>query len=96
MSDAESDTPNSPSTGPVGAAALAATVLDEEARREARQEASEVLFADELLPGVKSEGIKLRKGLRMGGGAATFVILDALWARGIANSGHHGPSTRYS
>ncbi|MEE2768857.1 MAG: ATP-binding protein [Actinomycetota bacterium] len=78
MSDAESDTPNSPSTGPVGAAALAATVLDEEARREARQEASEVLFADELLPGVKSEGIKLRKGLHMGGGAATFVVLAML------------------
>ncbi|MBC8364200.1 MAG: MFS transporter [Actinobacteria bacterium] len=39
------------------------------------QAASEVLFADDLLPGVKSEGISIRKGLAMGGGAATFVVL---------------------
>ncbi|MEO2155714.1 MAG: hypothetical protein ABGY30_03735, partial [Acidimicrobiales bacterium] len=60
-------------TGPGDMAALAATVLDEEATRQAEQESSEVLFADDLLPGVKSEGISLKKGLAMGGGAATFV-----------------------
>ena len=59
-------------------AALAATVLDEEAARQAEQESSEVLFADDLLPGVKSEGISLKKGLAMGGGAATFVVLMIL------------------
>jgi ABC-type branched-subunit amino acid transport system ATPase component/predicted MFS family arabinose efflux permease len=65
-------------TGPGDMAALAATVLDEEAARQAEQESSEVLFADDLLPGVKSEGISLKKGLAMGGGAATFVVLMIL------------------
>ena len=60
------------------AAALAATVLDEEtARREAAQTA-EVLFADELLPGVGTEAISLKAGFAMGGGAATFVVLLVL------------------
>ena len=77
-------------TGPGDMAALAATVLDEEAARQAEQESSEVLFADDLLPGVKSEGISLKKGLAMGGGAATFVVLmilnslDELQAAAIA------------
>ena len=65
-------------TGPGDMVALAATVLDEEAARQAEQESSEVLFADDLLPGVKSEGISLKKGLAMGGGAATFVVLMIL------------------
>ena len=65
-------------TGPGDMAALAATVLDEESARQAEQESSEVLFADDLLPGVKSEGISLKKGLAMGGGAATFVVLMIL------------------
>ena len=59
-------------------AALAATVLDEEAARQAEQQSTEILFADDLLPGVKSEGISIRKGLAMGGGAATFVVLMIL------------------
>ena len=67
--------PPSDGNTPAGAASLAATVLEEEARREAHQAASEVLFADNLLPGVKSEGISIRKGLAMGGGATTFVVL---------------------
>ena len=71
MSDEGSGTPPPPVAEPSKAAALAATVLDEEARREALQAAPDVLFADELLPGVKSEGMGLREGLRMGGGAAT-------------------------
>ena len=59
-------------------AALAATVLNEEAARQAEQQSTEILFADDLLPGVKSEGISLKKGLAMGGGAATFVVLMIL------------------
>ena len=59
-------------------AALAATVLDEEAARQAEQQSTEILFTDDLLPGVKSEGISLKKGLAMGGGAATFVVLMIL------------------
>lgn len=65
-------------TGPGDMAALAATVLDEEAARQAEQQSTEILFADDLLPGVKSEGISLKKGLAMGGGAATFVVLMIL------------------
>jgi len=60
------------------AASLSATVLAEEAARQAEEQAGQVLFPDDLLPGVKSEGISLRKGLAMGGGAATFVVLMVL------------------
>ena len=69
------DAPPPGGNAPTGAAALAATVLAEEARREEMQATSEILFADDLLPGVKSEGISIRKGLAMGGGAATFIVL---------------------
>ena len=69
------DPPTDDLDASAGAASLAATVLEEEARREEMQAASEVIFADDLLPGVKSEGITIRKGLAMGGGAATFVVL---------------------
>jgi ABC-type branched-subunit amino acid transport system ATPase component/predicted MFS family arabinose efflux permease len=60
------------------AASLSATVLAEEAARQAEEQADQMLFPDDLLPGVKSEGISLRKGLAMGGGAATFVVLMVL------------------
>ncbi|MEC9448869.1 MAG: MFS transporter [Actinomycetota bacterium] len=60
------------------AASLATTVLAEEAARHAEGQADQVLFPDDLLPGVKSEGISLRKGLAMGGGAATFLVLMVL------------------
>ena len=60
------------------AASLSAAVLAEEAARHAEGQADQVLFPDDLLPGVKSEGISLRKGLAMGGGAATFVVLMVL------------------
>ena len=63
---------------PGDAASLAASVLAEEAARHAEQESSQVLFPDDLLPGVRSEGISLKKGLAMGGGAATFVVLAIL------------------
>ena len=65
-------------TASSGVTALAATVLDEEAARQAEHQSSEVLFADDLLPGVRSAGISLKKGLAMGGGAATFVVLMIL------------------
>ena len=60
------------------AAALAATVLEEEATRRARQEATEVLFPDDLLPGVKSEGSGLRRGVARGGGPATVIVVLVL------------------
>ena len=69
------DPPTDDLDASAGAASLAATVLEEEARREEMQAASEGISADDLLPGVKSEGITIRKGLAMGGGAATFVVL---------------------
>lgn len=56
------------------AASLAEAVLDAEAERQAAQEAEEILFADDLLPGVGSEALTLRQGL-VKGGAYTFVIL---------------------
>jgi len=61
------------------AAASTASVLDEEAARQAAQAArsEEVLFADELLPGVGSEEMTLREGLRKGG-PYTFGALLAL------------------
>ncbi len=60
----------------VGAAALTATVLEEEAARQAAQAArsEEVIFADDLLPGVGSEDMPLKEGLKKGG-MYTFVVL---------------------
>ncbi len=79
--DDDSRVPEDPAAGqvtPASAASLAGTVLAEEAARHADQQSSEILFPDDLLPGVKSEGISLKKGLAMGGGAATFVVLAIL------------------
>ena len=58
------------------AAELAEAVLEAEAERERLQaEAHEqVLFADDLLPGVGAEPITLRDGLKLGG-VATFLVL---------------------
>src|SRR5436190_3978410 len=63
-------------TSPQQAAQLAVAVLDAEAEREAQQAAAneQVLFADELLPGVGDERLTLRQGLTTGG-MATFVVL---------------------
>ena len=57
---------------------LTAVVIDEEERKELREKDSEVIFPDDLLPGVKSERISLKKGLRLGGGAARFFTLALL------------------
>jgi ABC-type branched-subunit amino acid transport system ATPase component/predicted MFS family arabinose efflux permease len=63
------------------AAQLAVAVLDAEAEREAQQAAAseQVLFADELLPGVGDEKLTLRQGLAMGG-VTTFAVLLVLAA----------------
>lgn len=62
-----------------GAASLATTILDEEAARQVAQAAArrDVVFADDLLPGVGSEPLELKTGLRRGG-FFTFVLLTAL------------------
>src|SRR5712671_5658496 len=58
------------------AAQLAATVLEAEAEREAQQAASQeqVLFADDLLPGVGEEHLSLGQALHVGG-MRTFIVL---------------------
>jgi ABC-type branched-subunit amino acid transport system ATPase component/predicted MFS family arabinose efflux permease len=63
----------------VSAASLAATVLDEEAARQAAQEAAreQVIFPDDLLPGVNAPPMSLREGLRIGG-HLTFIVLTAI------------------
>jgi len=67
-------------TGGTGdAAALAAAVLDEEASRQAFQARSkeQVIFADDMLPGVESAPVTFREGLAKGG-AYMFVVLGLL------------------
>jgi ABC-type branched-subunit amino acid transport system ATPase component/predicted MFS family arabinose efflux permease len=60
-------------------ASLAATVLDEEAARQAAQEHAreQVIFPDDLLPGVNAEPMTLRQGLKVGGWLM-FIILTAI------------------
>ncbi|GIU87541.1 MAG: hypothetical protein KatS3mg009_2056 [Acidimicrobiia bacterium] len=63
----------------VGAAALAAAVIAEEEAREAERARAreQVVFPDDLLPGVNAEPMSLREGLRRGG-AYMFVVLTLL------------------
>ena len=60
-------------------ASLAATVLDEEAARQAAQDKAreQVIFPDDLLPGVNAEQLSLRQGLRTGGWLM-FIVLTAI------------------
>jgi ABC-type branched-subunit amino acid transport system ATPase component/predicted MFS family arabinose efflux permease len=60
-------------------AGLVQAVLEAEAERSAEQERADrdVLFADELLPGVGGEAISLREGI-VRGGIFTFVMLTLL------------------
>lgn len=59
-------------------ASLAAAVLDEEARRQEAQAASTVtILQDDLLPGVGSEAMPLREGVRAGG-TKMLLVLTAL------------------
>ena len=62
-------------TGAQTAAALASSVLAEDEARRAAEAEGEVLFPDDLLPGVGSEELTVKKGLLLGGGSATFVTL---------------------
>ena len=66
---------NEPRGTDADAAALAAAVLDEEARREAAQAAPpETVLPDDLLPGVGGEPMSLREGLQKGGRATLLVL----------------------
>ena len=60
--------------GTASAADLATTVLEEEAARQAAATERDVIFADDLLPGVGSEDMTFKEGLAKGG-PFTFVIL---------------------
>ncbi|MEL7207808.1 MAG: MFS transporter, partial [Actinomycetota bacterium] len=57
-------------------AALVATVLDEEAKRQAAQDAHReaTVLPDDLLPGVGEEDMPLREGLRQGGYSIITVL----------------------
>src|SRR3954452_20406782 len=60
-------------------ASLAATVLDEEAARQAAQALAreQIIFPDDLLPGVQGDTMTLRQGLRTGGWLM-FIVLTAI------------------
>ena len=57
-------------------AALVATVLEEEAKRQAAQDAAqtETVLPDDLLPGVGAQDMSLREGLRQGGWSIVTVL----------------------
>jgi ABC-type branched-subunit amino acid transport system ATPase component/predicted MFS family arabinose efflux permease len=63
------------------AASLAAAVLDEEAARQAAQELAreQIVFPDDLLPGVNAKPMTLREGLKVGGWFM-FAVLTAIVA----------------
>jgi ABC-type branched-subunit amino acid transport system ATPase component/predicted MFS family arabinose efflux permease len=67
--------------GDGSAAALAAAVLDEEDAREAAQKRAreQVIFPDDLLPGVNSEPVSFTDAFRVGG-KLMFVVLTLLLA----------------
>jgi ABC-type branched-subunit amino acid transport system ATPase component/predicted MFS family arabinose efflux permease len=64
---------------PGDAAALAAAVLEEEAARQAAQARAkeQVIFPDDLLPGVNSDPVSFRDAFRRGG-VFTFLVLGLL------------------
>ena len=71
--------PDAAAGGSGNAASLAAAVLDEEAaRQEAQARAKQqVIFADDMLPGVESDPVSMREAFAKGG-AYMFVILGLL------------------
>jgi|DEB0MinimDraft_10_1074344.scaffolds.fasta_scaffold00900_2 ABC-type branched-subunit amino acid transport system ATPase component/predicted MFS family arabinose efflux permease len=73
MAESEVHTPR------VDAASLAASVLDEEARRQEEQSQREqqVLLPDDLLPGVGDEAMSLRDAMNVGG-RSTLILLFLL------------------
>lgn len=82
------------------AAHLATAVLDAEAEREAAQARSreQVLFADDLLPGVGDEPMTLREGLAKGGSTIflTLLLLAAMEELESATLGTLAPDIRDS
>ncbi|WP_307874654.1 ATP-binding protein [Frankia nepalensis] len=74
--------PEAANSAPSTAAGLASGLIAAEAERQQRQADAqrEVLFADELLPGVGDERLSLREGLAAGGSLTftTLVVLSAL------------------
>ncbi len=68
--------------GTTEAAYLAEAVLTAEAERQAAHEDEEVLFADDLLPGVGAQQMTLKQGLGVGG-SFTFAML--LLLNGVEN-----------
>jgi ABC-type branched-subunit amino acid transport system ATPase component/predicted MFS family arabinose efflux permease len=74
-----------------GTAALVQTLLDAESEREQQQAQAkkEVLFPDDLLPGVGEESISLRAGLKQAGRATALVCIllaafDQLQSAGLS------------
>jgi ABC-type branched-subunit amino acid transport system ATPase component/predicted MFS family arabinose efflux permease len=69
------------SEGGGSAASLAAAVLDEEAARQSAQQLAreQVVFPDDLLPGVNAKPLTLRQGLLIGGWFM-FAVLTAITA----------------
>ena len=84
MPSAESD------RGGPATAGLVQAVLDAEAERRAEQAeaAQEVLFADDLLPGVGEPAITLREGVVRGG---VFTLRDARVAPGFRRARERDP-----
>ena len=68
-------------TAEASAASLAATVLDEEDTREEAQKRSreQVIFPDDLLPGVNSEPVSFKEAFKVGG-KLMFVVLLLLYS----------------
>ena len=69
------------SEGGSSAASLASAVLDEEAARQAAQQLAreQIVFPDDLLPGVNAKPMTLREGLKIGGWFM-FAVLTAIVA----------------
>ena len=71
-------------------AALVATVLDEEAKRQAAQaarDADAVVLPDDLLPGVGDEAMSLRKVIGAGGVSTIAVLCGLALADNLINMG---------
>jgi ABC-type branched-subunit amino acid transport system ATPase component/MFS family permease len=65
---------------------LAGAVLQAEAERQAEHAQKEVLFADDLLPGVGDEELTLKQGLAMGGSFTFFMLLMLNMAEGLESA----------
>ena len=77
ITDDHSEPVHQPPRSEQGAAGLARTMLDAETGRRALQieEEREMLFADELLPGVGGGQMTLRQGVKVGGVFAFVMLL---------------------